>query len=110
MPSHSTTYSFLGSDKPLKTTHAAAKEEANLSSPYTLATLVKLLLDSPEHVWRAIEQDDFLSAARLEGLGRVVYRELVAAKNDPEEDEDAASEILVRRFESSYDMSWLTLV
>ena len=57
----------------------ASTEEISLSSPYTLATLVKLLLDCPEYIWRSLEQDDYLSAARLEGLGRIIYREFVSA-------------------------------
>lgn len=48
-------------------------------TPYSVATLVKLLLDCPEHIWRCIERQDFLSAARLDSIGRAVYRELVSA-------------------------------
>lgn len=47
-------------------------------TPYSIATLVKLLLDAPEHIWRLIEREDYLSAARLEGIGRKVYRELAS--------------------------------
>lgn len=48
-------------------------------TPYSVATLVKLLLDCPEHIWRCIERQDYLSAARLDSIGRAVYRELVSA-------------------------------
>lgn len=48
-------------------------------TPYSVATLVKLLLDCPEHIWRSIERQDYLSAARLDSIGRAVYRELVSA-------------------------------
>lgn len=48
-------------------------------TPYSIATLVKLLLDCPEHIWRCIERQDYLSAARLDSTGRAVYRELVNA-------------------------------
>lgn len=51
-------------------------------TPYTLATLVKLLLDLPTHIWRALETVDFLLAARLESLGRIVYRELQSGRWD----------------------------
>lgn len=61
-------------------------EDISLSSPYTLATLVKLLLDCPEYIWRSLEQDDCLSAARLEGLGRIIYREFVSAREKEESD------------------------
>ena len=49
-------------------------------TPYSIATLVKLLLDSPEHIWRYIEREDYLSAARLESIGRAVYRELASTR------------------------------
>lgn len=48
-------------------------------TPYSVATLVKLLLDCPEYIWRCIERQDYLSAARLDSVGRAVYRELVSA-------------------------------
>ena len=48
-------------------------------TPYSVATLVKLLLDCPEHIWRCIERQDYLSAARLDSVGRAVYHELVSA-------------------------------
>lgn len=79
----------------------AATPYANGHTPYSIATLVKLLLDCPEHIWRAIEREDYLSAARLEGIGRAVYRELVssgkrkavshqdAEEDDGEDDEDS---------------------
>lgn len=40
--------------------------------------LVKLLLDASEHIWRFLESQDPLSAARLAILARVVYRELAS--------------------------------
>lgn len=39
---------------------------------------MKLLLDCPEHIWRCLEKEDYLSAARLDSVGRAVYRELVS--------------------------------
>lgn len=61
------------------TTHHGYCEAPALEyTPYSIATLVKLLLDCPEHIWRAIEKQEYLVAARLEGIGRAVYRELVS--------------------------------
>lgn len=57
----------------------AATPLVNGHTPYSVATLVKLLLDCPEHIWRCIERQDYLSAARLDSIGRAVYRELVNA-------------------------------
>jgi hypothetical protein len=62
--------------------HALSRSATPLVSghtPYSVATLVKLLLDCPEHIWRCIERQDYLSAARLDSIGRAVYRELVSA-------------------------------
>lgn len=47
-----------------------------------MATLVKLILDLSEHIWRALERDDFLSAARLEALGRIISSELTSGRWD----------------------------
>lgn len=66
-------------------------------TPYTTATLVKLLLDSPEHVWRAIERHHFLAAARLEAVARAVYRAL-AGSVDRHEDADDGDELTVRLY------------
>jgi hypothetical protein len=59
----------------------------SLNNPYSCATLIKVLLDTPENIWRAIEAEDYLSAARLEALGRVVYSELESTKAQIEEDD-----------------------
>lgn len=90
---------WLESDQIPKSVQAST-EEISLSSPYTLATLVKLLMDCPEYIWRSLEQDDFLSAARLEGLARIIYREVVNASERQEDDAvmvcDIRSESLLR--------------
>jgi hypothetical protein len=57
-------------------------------NPFALATLIKLLLDCPERIWREIEREDFLSAARLEGIGRVVYHELLGTATHSADDGD----------------------
>lgn len=63
-------------------------EQQNSLSPYTLATLVKLLLDCPEYIWKSIESQDYLAAARLEALARAIYRDL-AALGSTNEGEDS---------------------
>ncbi|KAA1123628.1 hypothetical protein PGTUg99_022213 [Puccinia graminis f. sp. tritici] len=49
---------------------------------YTLATLVRLLLDLAEHIWRSLEQEDFLTASRYESLGRIISNELTSGNWD----------------------------
>lgn len=59
---------------------------------HSLAMLIKLLLDAPEHIWRALEAQDYLSAARLAMLGRVVYRELASMTLTGEDQDENADE------------------
>lgn len=72
--------------------------------PYTLATLVKLLVDLPTHIWRALDASDFLLAARFESLGRVVYRELASGKwtlpDSPEGEPVVASPVVTRHWQA----------
>ncbi|POW23543.1 hypothetical protein PSHT_00088 [Puccinia striiformis] len=49
---------------------------------YILATLVRLLLDLSEHIWRSLEQEDFLTASRYESLGRMITIELSSGNWD----------------------------
>lgn len=74
-------------------TQMPSKPETS-SSPahHSLAMLIKLLLDVPEHIWRALEVQDCLSAARLVTLGRVVYRELATLSLSGEEEDEVAEE------------------
>jgi hypothetical protein len=46
---------------------------------------VKLLLDTPEHIWRLLEKKNYLHAGWLFLLARIVYQALV---RDGAEDED----------------------
>ncbi|WAQ86199.1 hypothetical protein PtA15_6A831 [Puccinia triticina] len=50
---------------------------------YILATLLRLLLDLSEHIWRSLEQEDFLTASRYESLGRIISNELTSGNWDP---------------------------
>ena len=51
----------------------------------SVAAHVKLLLDTPEHIWRLLERKRYLHAGWLFLLARIVYQELV---RDGAEDED----------------------
>jgi hypothetical protein len=51
----------------------------------SVAAHVKLLLDTPEHIWRLLEKKKYLHAGWLFLLARIVYQELV---RDGVEDED----------------------
>jgi hypothetical protein len=50
-----------------------------------VAAHVKLLLDTPEHIWRLLEKKNYLHAGWLFLLARIVYQALV---RDGAEDED----------------------
>jgi len=49
---------------------------------YILATLVRLLFDLSEHIWRSLEQEDFLTASRYQSLGRIISNELTSGSWD----------------------------
>jgi hypothetical protein len=51
----------------------------------SLSAHIRLLLDTPEHLWRLLEQKKFLHASWLFLLARVVHRSL--ANNDADDDD-----------------------
>lgn len=53
----------------------------------SLSAHLKLLLDAPEQLWRLLEQHNYLHAAWLFLISRVVYRNLVRAGDDNEDDD-----------------------
>ncbi|KIJ26911.1 hypothetical protein M422DRAFT_271943 [Sphaerobolus stellatus SS14] len=59
------------------------KDDHRLKALQSLSAHVKLLLDTPEHLWRLLENKEYLPAAWLFLLSRVVHRTLVT--DDPEE-------------------------
>jgi hypothetical protein len=65
--------------------------DAHLKTLQTLSAHLKLLLDSPEHLWRWLEKKQFLHAAWLFLLARTVYRKL-SRSADEEESEDEENE------------------
>ncbi|EPQ60419.1 hypothetical protein GLOTRDRAFT_31166 [Gloeophyllum trabeum ATCC 11539] len=52
------------------------ESDAQLQSLQSLSTHIKLLLDAPEHIWRLLERKQYLKAAWLFLLARVVHRAL----------------------------------
>ncbi|CAE6487218.1 unnamed protein product [Rhizoctonia solani] len=69
-----------------------AQEDAHLKTLQMLSAHLKLLLDSPEHLWRWLEKKQFLHAAWLFLLARTVYRKLSKSPDEEEsEEEEAAS-------------------
>ena len=58
--------------------------DSNLQTFQSLGAHMKLLLDSPEHLWRLIERKEYFRAAWLFLLARVVYRALM--HDDAEDD------------------------
>lgn len=59
--------------------------DAHLKVLQSLSAHLKLLLDAPEHLWRLLEKNQYLQAAWLFLLARVVHRAMVT--EDPEEAE-----------------------
>lgn len=72
--------------------------DAHLKTLQILSAHLKLLLDSPEHLWRWLEKKQFLHAAWLFLLARTVYRKLSKSPDDDESEEEEAE---------SGDVNWL---
>jgi hypothetical protein len=52
-----------------------------------VAAHIKLLLDTPEHIWRLLEKKKYLHAGWLFLLARIIYQALVRTDNEDEEDD-----------------------
>src|ERR1700733_11414759 len=48
---------------------------------------MKLLLDTPEHIWRLLEKKKYLYAGWLFLLARIIYQALMRTDTDDEEDD-----------------------
>ncbi len=48
---------------------------------------MKLLLDTPEHIWRLLEKKKYLHAGWLFLLAHIIYQALVRADTEDEEDD-----------------------
>ncbi|KAA1467989.1 hypothetical protein DENSPDRAFT_927011 [Dentipellis sp. KUC8613] len=62
------------------------KDDSQLKVLQSLAAHMKLLLDTPEHLWRLIEKKKYLHAGWLFLLARVIHRALV--REDAEDEEN----------------------
>lgn len=60
-----------------------SSQDGHLKALQSLSAHIKLLLDGPEHLWRLLENKDYLRATWLFLLSRVVHRTLVT--DDPDE-------------------------
>ncbi|CUA70290.1 Rootletin [Rhizoctonia solani] len=67
-----------------------AQEDAHLKTLQMLSAHLKLLLDSPEHLWRWLEKKQFLHAAWLFLLARTVYRKLSKSPDEEDSEEEEA--------------------
>ncbi|KAI0068134.1 hypothetical protein BV25DRAFT_1793601 [Artomyces pyxidatus] len=64
----------------------SGKDDTHLKVLQSLAAHMKLLLDTPEHLWRLLEKKKYLHAGWLFLLARVIHRALV---REDTEDEDS---------------------
>ena len=53
----------------------------------SVAAHMKLLLDTPEHIWRLLEKKKYLHAGWLFLLARIIYQALVRTDTEDEEDD-----------------------
>jgi len=53
----------------------------------SVAAHMKLLLDTPEHIWRLLEKKKYLHAGWLFLLARIIYQALVRMDTEDEEDD-----------------------
>ena len=73
------------------------QQDTQLRILQSVAAHVKLLLDTPEHIWRLLEKKKYLYAGWLFLLARIVYQALV--RDDAEDEDDWAAhgiDMLVR--------------
>lgn len=67
-------------------TSTVGKEDSHLQTLQMLSAHIKLLLDTPEYLWRLIEREKYFHATWLFMLARVVHR---ALSRDDDQDEDS---------------------
>ncbi|KAF8274142.1 hypothetical protein EI94DRAFT_1714815 [Lactarius quietus] len=66
---------------------ATAKDDTQLRILQSVAAHMKLLLDTPEHIWRLLEKKKYLHAGWLFLLARIIYQALVRTDTEDEEDD-----------------------
>ena len=71
----------------------------------SVAAHMKLLLDTPEHIWRLLEKKKYLHAGWLFLLARIIYQALVRTDTEDEEDDWRAQGIDVPVCNAVYSSS-----
>lgn len=71
----------------------------------SVAAHMKLLLDTPEHIWRLLEKKKYLHAGWLFLLARIIYQALVRTDTEDEEDDWRAQGIDVPVCSAVYSSS-----
>ena len=69
----------------------------------SVAAHMKLLLDTPEHIWRLLEKKKYLYAGWLFLLARIIYQALMRTDTDDEEDDWRAQGIDVSVCGAAYN-------
>jgi hypothetical protein len=57
------------------------KEDVKAQGMYPVAAQVKLLVDTPEQIWNALEGDAYLVASRLFLVARLIHTNLGSGKD-----------------------------
>ncbi|KAH9065792.1 hypothetical protein EDB87DRAFT_889121 [Lactarius vividus] len=71
----------------VRRTSATEKGDTQLRILQSVAAHMKLLLDTPEHIWRLLEKKKYLHAGWLFLLARIIYQALVRTDTEDEEDD-----------------------
>ncbi|KAI9444853.1 hypothetical protein H4582DRAFT_855570 [Lactarius indigo] len=71
----------------VRRTSATEKDDTQLRILQSVAAHMKLLLDTPEHIWRLLEKKKYLHAGWLFLLARIIYQALVRTDTEDEEDD-----------------------
>jgi len=77
---------------------AGENDDTQLRILQSVAAHVKLLLDTPEHIWRLLEKKNYLHAGWLFLLARIVYQALVRDGAEDEDDWTAHSVNMLEQF------------
>ncbi|KAI0045223.1 hypothetical protein FA95DRAFT_1495802 [Auriscalpium vulgare] len=70
----------------IRRSQLSGKDDTHLQVLQSLAAHMKLLLDTPEHLWRLLEKKKYLHAGWLYLLARVIHRALL--REDSEDDDN----------------------
>ncbi|KAI0257190.1 hypothetical protein BJV78DRAFT_1277757 [Lactifluus subvellereus] len=74
------------------------KDDSQLRILQSVAAHMKLLLDTPEHIWRLLEKKKYLHAGWLFLLARIIYQALVREDTEDENDWTAHGIVVPEQF------------